>query len=851
MNRASSLISKHLLVAVTLFFVTGILSAPWLPPTPSFQSPVAFGTLTFLILAILFYFADRTSICLLLLAPLFMSLGFSHCSQRLQLPGQEHHIYNQITAKQEVVLLATMTSMASFNGKISKAVVAVKSIRHEKSPGFNHSTGKIQLGIEGIWPENLLPGDTIAVRAELKRPLSYRTPGAFDYVRFLAQKGIWITGFIRSPLFIHRVTDDHSLLRRLRYLPERVRNTIGKQIDSSVHSEAAGVYRAILIGDRGQVSSIASETFKRSGVFHILAISGLHMTVIGTILYACIYWLLSRSEMLLLRHNVRKIAAFSCLPFLIFYSLLAGMNTPVIRSVIMSTIVILALCTDRQKSPGPLIAAAVLLILCFDPLQIFTVSFQLSFIAISSIIFLLPTLQSFFIQSDHEDNNRLMYTNRLIRWVMAGLSVSIVAAIATGPVSMHNFNRISLVGPVANLFIEPLFCTWSLPLGFIAIPVMLIYPDLSSVLLQIGAQGLELGLYAAQQFSSLPFASIRTATPPPWLVCTWYALILLIAVSYRRRYGFRTALTATMLLCSVLLFSLAPEYFFINNKKVLKAFFLDVGQGTATVLEYPSGQKILIDSGSSSSSSVGERIIAPFLWSKGIHQIDAIAITHPDADHYNGLPFILKQFTPGTLWLRDKHGHDDQYRQLIDFAEETQTLSVEVPTDGLQLFSEGMADLTCIANIGNWQNHNSGKRKRATENSGLVLKACADTICLLFPGDIEKTYERKLVDKSYRLNSDILLSPHHGSATSNSESFLDAVSPIDIIVSAGRSGRMLFPSQELQRFSRIKKMALHTTSNHGTLEVIVENNEYGIHGYQRKDNNPLLPFERVVLRSFQ
>ncbi len=393
MKHPASYISEHLLLSITLAFIGGIALSPFIELSKinfMFFSAILFISLTLLTIL---YFLKKSNTLFCLLIPVVFAIGTYHGHLHLQLPIDQSHIYNRISSKTDVVLIGTMSTMAGFDGKTSQTIIEAKSIRVKENSKLLPTKGKILLRLQGPWPDDLAPGDILAIRTDLQRPDSFRTPGVFDYAQYLAKKDIWITGFVRSPVFLHKIETDQSLLHTLRYMPERLRTKIGKQIDTAVSAEKSGVYRAILIGDRSHVNEDTLEIFKGSGTMHILAISGLHMAVIGTLLYTVFFWFLSRSEKLLLRFTLKKWAAFLSLPVILGYGLLAGMNTPVFRAVIMSSVVIISICTNRQKSPGALLAFAAMLILIIDPLQLFTVSFQLSFSAIIGILFLLPTLK--------------------------------------------------------------------------------------------------------------------------------------------------------------------------------------------------------------------------------------------------------------------------------------------------------------------------------------------------------------------------------------------------------------------------------------------------------------------------
>lgn len=849
MKHPASALSEHLLLTIALAFVGGIALSPYLRLAER-NHLIFIATLFFsLILLAVLHLLRRSTMGFYGFIPIVLAIGCYHGNVHLQAPFEENHIYNRIDGKANVVLIGTMATMAGFDGKTSQVTIETRSIRHKDDAALLPTKGKILLRLQGPWPEELSPGDTLAIRTELKRPDSFRTPGVFDYAQYLARKDIWLTGFVHSPLFLQKIAEPQSFLHTLRYVPERLRTRIGKQIDRAVPGRISGVYRALLLGDRSNIDEGTLEIFKGSGTMHILAISGLHMAVIGTLLYTTIFWLLSRSETLLLRFTIKKWAAFCSLPVLLGYGLLAGMNTPVVRAVIMSSVVIVALCTNRQKSPGALVAFAALLILAIDPVQLFTVSFQLSFSAIIGILFLLPILKRLLFAST-ESSSQPSRREKIVNWLAAGLLVSLVANLATAPIALASFNRFSTVGPFANLIIEPLICLWSLATGFLAIPFIFLQPETASCLLQFGALGLDAAMHAAAFFCSFSFSTIWLPTPPTWLLGIYFCSLTGFAYSCSNKRWWALPALFSLSLC-IWLFIHPPKDYQAQGEGFFRISYLDVGQGSATFLEYPSGFRVLIDGGGSSfaSTSVGERVIAPFLWTKGIGKIDAVIITHPDADHYNGLGFIIKHFSPKILWVRDKDGHDNAFKRLVQFAEK-QGVSVLIPGKD-DLLHEGATSLQCVANISAKENaaysDASDSMSRNSGNNGLVLKACARQFCALFPGDIGRSSEQALIDQGFDLNADILLSPHHGSITSNSRHFLQAVAPKYLLVSAGRSTKGYFPHNGLSKDCENQSIKLFTTSDQGTLQIIAGQESSQLYGYKREDSNPLSSFRLVLL----
>lgn len=846
MRRAAAFIDQHLLVCLSLCYIAGIAAAPLFRPSTS--TIRLLGVWLLLLLPLLATISYRRSkqaaYCLLL--PLFAGIGFYAAEKHLQVPSNPSHLFQVIEAKTEAVIVGTLSAMPAYNGESTQFPLATEFLRREGDPELQEVEGTLLLRLPDRLPRNVVPGDRLVVRANVKRPEGGRSPGAFDYPRYLAEKDIWVTGFVRSAVHLHRLDEPSSWGSKLRYYPEKLRTEIGDRIDGAVAGRERGIYRAILIGDYSQVDDATMEAYKASGTFHILSVSGAHMAVIGAFLYLSMYWLLSRSEWLLLRYPVRKIAAFSSLPVLIFYSLLTGLNAPVLRAVIMSGVVITALCTDRRKFPSTVLAFAAIAILAVDPLQLFTASFQLSFAAVLAILFLYPALRN--IVLPERPHSPLSLRQKFSTWLVAGILVSVVATLATAPITLYFFNRFSVIGIVANLLVEPLVCLWSLPAGFLAIPLHLLAPEASDFCLEFGSIGLKAALSLVNLFADLPGASLWLPSPALWLMLLYFAAFFALTyLSSRRNALIIVGLPALFGL--FLLMILVPRLLPPKPPDSLEASFLDVGHGSSTLLQYPSGMNILIDGGgpapgSSGSPSAGERIIAPFLWHKGIRRLDAVVITHPDADHYNGLGFILEHFSPTLLWVRDKNGHDHAFQELIRFASK-RNISVAIPAKGQRLGNDA-AYLECLDNLG-VDLPLASPNSRHAANSGLILKACDGSSCTLFPGDIGKNEERRLIELSRDLSADLLLAPHHGSGGSNSPEFLSAVSPRLIVVSAGRSEGGRFPHTSLVRECERRRIPLFTTAGWGTLQMRGGEDTCELWGYARQDDNPLRPFHPILL----
>ena len=828
MTTLARLLSDYLLVAVAISFTAGIgLSGLHAAPL-SQLNPL--GAVIFSVLFFLYLLGRRTAALLSLLI-LFLFLGMLYGQLSCRPPGEANHIYNLIEKKREVVAIGTLLSMTTFDGENSQARIALHSLRSAEDPFFRGVSGIVLVRLKGQWPADILPGMRLVMRVSLQRPFSYSSPGSFDYPSYLARQDIRISGIISTPLYLHRIEEQTTLLHRLRFVPENLRHTIGIAIDRSVQPPLQGIYRALLIGDQTQVDDKTRELFRDSGCMHILSISGLHFAIIATLLFVILFFLLRRWPWLILRFNVRKIAMLLCLPPLCFYALLAGMNTPVLRSLIMSCTTILALCTDRRKSICTLLALAALIILLANPQALFTVSFQLSFAAVAVITLISPELRAI-ARVDNGKDEEKSYRLRLRRWAMTALLVSGVASLGTAPLLLYHFNQVSLIAPLTNLVVEPLVCLWSLPLGLLSCLVLPVSPAFSTLLLEIGGPGLAVSLKVMDLCTALPFSAVWLPTPGLWLIAAFYASLGLLVLNMRRNNPVPLKIMG-LFACTVLLLVFPPYELTKKLKKELIVTFLDVGQGSATLLEFPGGYRILIDGGGSSFSArtVGETVIAPFLWQKGITSLDQIIVTHPDADHYNGIPFLIRHFSPRLLWTNTRSGHDRFYQELLAEAERL-GVQVFVPDAGEQVGSQDKGVLRCLSNLAEGAGSKGRGEEGAGNDRGLVLQAMMGDFSILFPGDISLSGEKQLIENEDAAST-MLLSPHHGSKTSNSRDFLSAVHPRFMLVSASQGRSMFFPHPGLERQCSSLGIAMLTTARSGTITAVTDGSHLRLSGYKR------------------
>lgn len=799
-------ITNHLFILITLSFAFGIgaSSKITLNPPLSFLLLFLFGSGL-----LVSHLARKIWATHVLLLGVFVLLGLMHGTLAAEKPHDPSHIYNLTLKQKEVVLIGVLHSLPGFNGERSKIIIKLTSLRFEDSHDFIKSTGLVRLSMREKWPDHIKAGDLVAVRARLGRPRGFQNPGTFNYGQFLSRKNIWITGTIRSPLHVARINRSPTLFNTIRYLPERLRSKISDTIDQSVSPHYSPLYKAVLIGDRSAVDKNTLELFKKTGCMHILAISGLHMGIISAILFITIYWLSRRSEWLMLHIPGRKTAALLCLLPLALYTLIAGGNTPVIRSFLMSTVIITALCVNRRKQALTILALAALLILIMNPTSLFSASFQLSFAAVASIGAVIPIITQLLNQNS-DIEKRPTFLHKCSAWLFTALIISISATVGTLPLLLYHFNRISLVGPVANLLVEPLICLWSLVLGFIAIPLIFIAPTLAMLLFKLGSIGFYLAIEILQVIDRFPYASIYLPTPSTVLLfCYFLSLFILF---YPQKKFIRLTGSAGLIV-TLLFFFHTPGNLLAGDDKKSIITYLDVGHGSSTLIQFPGNKTVLIDGGALTSKefNIGKQVIAPFLWQKGIKHLDGVVITHTDSDHYNGLGFILEHFRPAIVWTSSIDTHSNSYSHLLNLARKL-GIEVTVPLANQLFINTESAKISCFAH--------PMKNALSSNDRGLIIRYQHGQFSCLFPGDISSIVEKHLVARDKPLAATILLSPHHGSATSNSDIFLQNVHPSLLIISNGR--RLLRHSQINDLLKRCNQLGITIETTHHAGAITVE-----------------------------
>lgn len=851
-QRLPLLFSAYLPVLVAILFSLGIWSASL------FRLLLSHAFAAILFLALLLFFTavhlvrkKQTLWVIALTGAIFYLLGLGHALHYLTSPANPDHIATVISSPRRVLVqgIVTRTPSRRDYGTIlhleTTGVAVILSDPSPLPPAISPAYGKVRLMVYGPAVDWIEPGSHILAKARLRPPQPQRNPGGFHFKNHLHTQHIFTTGSVSSFALVQKVTPlpRISWFRKTTFFLETLRFQAGHKLDSMLQNRSIavrGIYKAILTGERGEIPEAILEAFRGAGAMHLLAISGLHMGVLSVFFFCICRVLFSLSSRFLLAFSLDRWSAFCALLPLTVYAFVAGLQPPVVRALIMTMFFLWAVMVRRRHTLINLIGAAALVILLQNPLLLFTASFQLSFIAVTAIALVLQ--QGAFVQR-HPAGSRprntsplsLLWseTSRKIQsWLIGSIMISVAATLATAPLLFFHFNRVSLLSPVATLVMEPVLCLWTLLAGLVGLTLSPVFPDAATTLLQAGSVGIELLLPTARFFAALPGASLWWPTPSALSIIVLYLIVLVVFLE-PGGFSLPQKIIATTLATLLLFPGIRLAERILSTTTTVT--FLDVKHGSSAVLHLPGNRTFLVDGGSMGQNSrPGRRIIAPALWSKGIFRLDGIVVTHGDSDHVNGLEFVTQRFLPTHVWTRDDTNQGREMSRLLSICRRLR-IPVTYPAKKAVLYEPVTSDpgrrrkkkirFEVLAG--------AEKRGNATMTSNdlsIVVRLLHGEKSFLFPGDIEKKGEEYLIDANRDLASSVLLSPHHGSNSSNSLIFLQKVSPEWLVISAP-GDTAGFPHAAVLQRARSLGVSMAVTGEAGAITCVTDGRRLEIFPY--------------------
>jgi competence protein ComEC len=812
------------------------LTAPFLPHTLALIAGILIGehipliisltALSALLLLCLLLCRRRITVAQLLALAALIALGACLIHLKLHPTIPPHHIL-KIPDRQKVVLKGTIYRPPQREEGKTVVYLMAEEIFHGDT--ITPATGRVRITMrDPVVPVRY--GYQVRLAVKLYLPHNFRNPGSFDYEGYLRRKGVLVTGYVRDGDQIEIVSTERGnfLLRRF----DRWREGIKHFLDTNTSPPGRGLLKALLIGERGEIPSEVRDAFIAAGAVHILAISGLHLGIIVTLIFFAIKGILRLSERILLRYDIRKIAALATFPPLLAYILITGFPISTIRAGIMASCFLAAVLINRHRNTLNTLAFAAFIILLASPTSLWDPSFQLSFASVLGIIILTPSLYRFLFPHDPLTLLTPRRGEKFKKAIALSFIASFAAIVATSPIVAFHFHRVSTMGLVSNAIIIPIVGLGVLPLGLLSLPLISILPSGGALLVQAAATLSQGGIRAMELIASLPFAACYLPGPTMLEMILIYAFIG--SLLWLKRQPIKKLALALILVLALL--DLSYWGLWGYAMKGLRVTFLDVGQGDCALVEFPHGKRMLIDGGGLYGDfDVGENVVAPFLWKRRILKVDYLALSHPEPDHYKGLTFIARHFGPREFWHNGMKSKAATYEELLNVIRDKGITMVKVE-DGFVRSIKG-AWVEALHPAEGWMF--GGERKKGwANNNSLVLRIAFGDHSLLFTGDIEGEAESRLLRDDKQLGTHVLKVPHHGSKTSSTYYFVKKVSPQYAIFSLGYKNIYHFPSMRVVgRYEELSSQILRTDLD-GAITVTTDGKELRVKTYRETMRNP-------------
>ena len=608
----------------------------------------------------------------------------------------------------------------------------------------------------------LWPGDIVSGEFQLKN--------APDYLR---GNGIYLTATQRGEC---RITS--ALHMPLRHYPAVWRARLLARIDTLFPAGAAGFAKALILGERADIDYETNTAFRLSGISHIIAVSGLHVSI----LVALLYFLTGRN---------RFLSGIIGIPCLLLFAAMVGFTPSITRAGIMQGLMLIALMLDREYDSTTALAFAGLCILIGNPFAILSVSFQLSFGCMVGIFLFSERIYDYLIERLGEGKKLVA---KLKRWLAASVSITSGANIVTTPLVAYYFGAVSLVGVLTNLL-----TLWIVSIIFygilLACGCSLITISFGTAVAWIVSFMIRFVETVAKLLASVPLAAVYTESPyiVIWLVVC-YVLITVFLLLKKK-----SVLLLSCCLVGTLVISLAAAYIEPRLDEC-RVTALDVGQGQAVILQ-SGGKTYLVDCGSGDPESAAD-MTADYLMSIGVFHLDGIIVTHYDTDHVGGIPYLLTRINADSVFLPKAGAEEEIAAELITAASDR---IFWVENDMNWTFGDASIQLYAPESM------------ESSNESSVCILFQTENCDILITGDRSREGELRLLQRVELPELELLIAGHHGSKSATSDSLLKLTNPEYVFISVGENNRYGHPNQVVLERLEEYGCTVYRTDQQGTL----------------------------------
>lgn len=716
--------------------------------------------------------------------------------------------------------------------------------------GVTYPTGNVLPGYGRLMLRNnsveLSSGDRVSFKSALRKPSNRGNPGEYNWEMDCLNEGIvWLAS-----------TRDHDslvILNRSQWLsPSRIIFDLRKSMINFIDlnsgryfkSESSAPIRAILkgivMGDRGEISPELNRSFSDSGLVHTFSASGVHVTIVGLMAFFLVRSIFQLRSQWLLRIPLPVAASIVAIPAVSIYCILVGFKPPSMRAAIMGGVLGISVLGQKRWDSLNTLAIASLIIMMIYPLSFMTPSFQLSFAAVAGIILMMGSDAPWLLKPSqtysHKNHSSFSVTNLKLeggidfikRPFISVLLVTVAATIATGPLVAQLFQRMPTYGVFANLLAEfPL--SFGLSFGLTAALVSLLSTELGAIILSVADANVWIAIKISYLFSSMP-ASVIHIPEMGWAGVMFSVAAAVLFFIVIRTPSRKTFLSLCVVLAGLFIVGLT-SHIQANRTNKIQATFLNVGNGDSAFVKPPQTNGFLVDGGPVTEFfDAGQSIIVPFLLFKSISRMDAMVLSHPQADHYGGLSAAVREAPTNILFLNQIDNHPEKL-----FKEQIRSVQKDITFFQADRKSPAYWIGDCkITFINSPARANLGQKSSNADinNSSIAMRMDYFDFSILFLGDMEKSAEKDLLESGENLSATVLKTPHHAGKTSaTSDNLLEAIQPRIVVISADYPPRSGIPNPEV--VDRLRRHCPNvywtgrdgsitiTSSGHGPIRVLL------------------------------
>ncbi|MDO5557061.1 MAG: DNA internalization-related competence protein ComEC/Rec2 [Clostridia bacterium] len=660
-------------------------------------------------------------------------------------------------------------------------------------------------------------GDLLQIRGEYKKPTGKRNFGGYNYYNYLLSTNI--KGIIEDVQNVEVLRQEN--LDKFSLTVNKFTSNIKQRIKTFLKGDNAELFISLILADKTNLNDEIQENFKQSNLSHILAVSGMHVAYIITIMTFIL-------NQVIHKRYLKIILVF----ILVIYMQMTNYIPSVVRAGIMSIVSLIAGIILKRDDIKNNIAVSMIIILLYNPYCIRNLGLQLSYIGVISIMMYQGLMGKFLKQCFRVEKIKNKTLVKITKYISSTIQVTLAANILILPILLYNFNSIPINFLISNILVTPIIA-FIIGFGIITIIISFFFPQMAIICGKLLNFSINIINIITENISKIENKII--ITPLIVSILLYYIAVLtfwsfLVLKNKKRKYTIEENFLSSFikLVCwlkkkgiAIILIIIIPLGMVLNNiPKTFKVYFVDVGQGDCTLIQTSMDKKILIDGGGSEFSNydVGEKILVPYLLDRRVKKIDFVMISHFDSDHVQGIFKVMENFEVGKILISKQPESSENFERFLEIANKEKIEIIQVNKGDKVLIDKD----TYFKIL--WPDKNNFIEENPLNNNSIVAKLIHLNFSMLFTGDIEEIAEKQLL-KYYdkELKSTVLKVAHHGSKTSSTHDFLVKVNPEVAVIGVGEKNTFGHPNDVVLQRLIDMNVEIHRTDKmgEGTIDRIV------------------------------